>query len=61
VRDLEGISGSGLWMILDGKVCLVGIVLGREDAPRDKHLIRVTPVWILRDWLRQVLKTNDKT
>lgn len=55
VRDLYGVSGSGLWMFLDKQVCLVGIVLGRKDGASDQHLIRVTPVWALARWLREVL------
>lgn len=51
VRNLKGISGSGLWMILDGEPLLVGIVHGPNDGRVDEHLIRATPVWVLRDWL----------
>lgn len=56
-RPLHGISGSGLWMLLDKSVCLAGVVLGSKGNAPTKHLIRTTPVWALRSWLEDVL--ND--
>lgn len=53
-RDLSGISGSGLWMMTQGRPVLVGIVLGRSHGTADQHLIRVTPIWVLRDWMNSL-------
>ncbi len=50
-RNLKGISGSGLWMLLDDGPILVGIVLGTRQGRRDQHLIRATPIWRLRTWM----------
>ncbi len=58
VRELHGISGSGLWMILDHQVCLAGVVLGRKPKRDGEHLIRVTPAWALVTWLDHVLGTS---
>ena len=54
-RELQGISGSGLWMFDDDeRVILVGIVLRRDSGALDEHRIRATPVWALRDWLKKL-------
>lgn len=51
MRELKGISGSGLWFRGGDRIELGGIVLGRKDGDdRQEHLIRVTPVWVLREW-----------
>ncbi|WP_437743962.1 hypothetical protein WME73_02475 [Sorangium sp. So ce302] len=59
VRDLQGSSGSGLWMVLDRQPCLLGIVLGRNPSPAGTHLIRATPIWSVRRWLEQALTTEQ--
>ncbi len=53
-RDLSGISGSGLWVKCAAGPTLIGIVLGRLDGRKDEHLIRATPIWVVRDWLEQL-------
>lgn len=53
-RDLSGISGSGLWMLDAGSAVLVGIVLGANPGSADEHLLRVAPVWVLRNWVKRL-------
>lgn len=55
VRELGGISGSGLWVKSGEEMYLAGIALGRADSAEDQHLVRVTPVWVLRWWVRVLL------
>lgn len=58
IRDLHGISGSGLWLQDAGSVFLGGVVLGRATSRTDEHLIRVTPVWRLLQWAASVLEAK---
>lgn len=60
-RNLKGISGSGLWMLLDDGPILVGVVLGARPGRRDQHLIRATPVWQLRTWMAELSLTGSLT
>lgn len=59
-RNLGGISGSGLWMLLDDGPILVGIVLGARRGRRDEHLIRVTPVWCLQTWMAELPTSHEE-
>jgi hypothetical protein len=50
-RNLKGISGSGLWLLDNDDPVLAGIVLGPNPGASDTHLIRITPIWSLREWM----------
>lgn len=55
-RHLGGMSGSGLWVHADERFHLAGVLLGADsEFDRTKeHLIRFTPVWRLKEWLKEV-------
>lgn len=53
-RDLSGTSGSGLWVVVENQVCLVGILKGAEEKVGDPR-IRFIPVWQLRGMLERSL------
>jgi len=49
-RDLSGTSGSGLWVWLDKKWVLAGVLVGPRTAVGDPE-IRFRPIWKAREWL----------
>lgn len=60
-RNLKGISGSGLWMLLDDGPILVGVVLGARRGRHDQHLIRAAPIWQLRTWMAELSLNGSLT
>lgn len=55
-RNLSGMSGSGLWVICDGRFKLLGVLLGLDlrNDPATQHLIRFTPIWQVTAWLESL-------
>lgn len=54
-RDLSGTSGSALWVCQEGKFCLAGTLLRPASGVAGDPKIEFAPVWVLRDWLSQVV------
>ena len=59
-RDLSGTSGSGLWVWLDGKWVLAGVLLGPRRTPGDPE-IRFRPIWKVREWLSSLARGRSST
>lgn len=57
-RDLQGMSGSGLWLRDDHGVVLAGILKGALGYVGDPEL-RFTPVWMLRAVLNDLIRGAD--
>lgn len=55
LREIGGVSGSGMWMTFDGVQTLVGLVLGRRASSPGTHHVRATPIWTIREWLDTII------
>lgn len=51
IRNIKGMSGAGCWMECNDEFRLIGILAGRIPEITDKHMIRVVPIWEIRNLL----------
>lgn len=61
-RDLSGMSGSGLWVYHKEHFHLAGVMRGPavENRELDMHAIAFTPIWVLKEWLGEVLSGSNQ-
>lgn len=60
LRNIHGISGSGLWVRRGDTMHLAGIVQGRGSGGPKQHFVRSSTIWAVREWIRAVLSQQGR-